>query len=63
MTADELSRTGGRKLAEFLAVCAKAGWERDQFDYLESLWLAGHDKDGRVISDREALKRVGVNVR
>jgi hypothetical protein len=47
-THDELTREGSRKLAEFFTACLRFGWKREALDFLESLWLADHDSNGKV---------------
>lgn len=47
-TQDELTREGGRRLAEFFATCLRIGWKKTDLDWLEGLWLKYHDKHGNV---------------
>lgn len=47
-TQDDLTRDGGRRLAEYLTACLRIGWARGDLDFLESLWLQYHDRNGDV---------------
>jgi hypothetical protein len=47
-TQDALTREGGKKLAHFLSVCLRIGWGKGDLDFLESLWLQHHDRNGRI---------------
>lgn len=54
MSADARTRQPTPKAAKdcaaWLALCLRLGWERDQLDFLETLWWKYHDDRGMLIN-------------
>lgn len=50
-----LSRTGQRKLQEWVALLQEQGWSKPDKQFLVDYWLEHHDEDGVVIANGHPL--------
>ena len=46
--ADQRTRKAIQKCGEWLALCLRLGWSRDQLDALEALWWEHHNECGNL---------------
>ena len=43
------TREAVRRCAEWLALCLRWGWQKEDLDFLERLWWERHDRHGTLI--------------